>query len=344
MEQPQKNQTPKVSVHILTWNSRFFIENLLESLKEQTFTDFSVLIIDNASTDGTIKWLEENYPHLQLVKNNKNKGFAGGHNQAIHFTNSQYVLLVNHDMILTKRYIERAVAFMDQYEQVAAVEGKVYKLIGEHNNLTEHSFTQTIDTTGVIAKKPRRFQDRGEGEVDTGQYNETEEVFGVSGALAMYRRSALEDVRIDNDYFDSDFLSYKEDVDIAWRLRLRGWQAFYVPDAVAYHYRSAAGSSDKTHVGMVKNRMKKSKWVNYLSNRNHLFTLIKNEQLSNFWLHFPWIFWYEIRKWGYVLFFEPKTLKGLWEFFKYLPAMRKKRAIIKERTAVDARDIRIWFK
>lgn len=343
MEQSQTNQTPKVSVHILTWNSKFYLENLLESLQEQSFTDFSILIIDNASTDGTVKWLHENYPHLQVVKNSRNKGFASGHNQALHFTKSEYVLLVNHDMILTKSYLEKVINFMDSHPEVAAAEGKIYKLIGDHSELSENSFTQTIDTTGITANKARRFRDRGEGEVDKGQFNEDLEVFGVSGALACYRRCALEEVRIENDYFDSDFFSYKEDVDLAWRLRLRGWKAFFVASAIGYHYRSASGVAQVGNVAMVKNRLKKSKWVNYLSNRNHLWTLLKNEQGVNFCLHFIWIIWYEFRKFGVVLLLEQRSLKGIWEFFKYLPNMLEKRKVIQDNRKIDAKTIRKWF-
>jgi len=377
----------KVSVHIVTWNSLKFLANALGSLFEQSFRDFSVLIIDNGSRDGTIEWLREYYPQIKIVQNKKNLGFAKGHNQAISFTKSDYVLAMNHDVILREFFLEKLVEFMDAHPESGSVTGKVLKLIGNPAQVDTASFTKTIDSAGLRILKSRRVVDRGEGEIDQGGFSEIEEVFGVSGSIPFYRRSALEDVAMEKEprtkflkaqsarysggdsdlpikevfsdnmksqanvkklvrgeYFDEDFYSYKEDVDLAWRLRLAGWQACFVPQAVAYHYRRAYGKDQQGNIATLKNRLKKPSFINLMSNRNHLMMLVKNEQAANFWLHFLYILWYELRKWGIVVLLEQKTLKGLWQFFKLLPKMRAKRKIIQGRAKVSAKQMRSWFK
>ena len=347
----------KVSVHIVTWNSQRFIENAMRSLDAQTFRDFSILIIDNGSTDKTVAWLKEYYPQIKIVSNQRNLGFAKAHNQAISFTRSDYVLVMNVDVILTETYLEKLVEKMDtvnflgrekkqedelQLNKIGSITGKIFKLIGNPAQVDETSFTKTIDSAGLEILKSRRAVDRGEGEIDNGQFNETEEVFGVSGNIPFYRRSALEDVKIKNEYFDEDFHAYKEDVDLAWRLRLQGWQAYFVPQAVAYHFRGAGGQAELGNIATVKNRRHKPRYAHKLSYRNHLMMLVKNEQ--NFWRHSLYIFWYEFRKLVFILFFEQKTLYGLRQFFKFLPKMRAKRKLIQDKAKVSAKQMRKWFK
>jgi len=333
------------------------IENTLKSLAEQTFRDFSILIIDNASTDKTLAWLAEYYPQLKVVKNRRNLGFCKGHNQAIHFSSSEYVLVMNDDIILTPGYLERVVACLEENPRVAAVQGKLYKLVGDPQELTSEAFTKIIDSTGLGAYRSRRFVERGAGAEDQGQYDTAREVFGASGALSMYRREALEDVKLpplnpplgkggSGEYFDEDFGSYKEDVDLAWRLQLYGWQTVFEPRAVAYHLRTAA-IKDKLWdkglaISVMRNRRQKPAYVHIPSYRNHLCLLIKNEH--NFKRDWPHILWYEFRKLVHSVLFEQNTLKGLWQFWKLLPKMRAKRKLIQEKSKVGPDAMRRWFR
>lgn len=343
---------PSVSVHIATWNSKRTIRLALESLKQQTFKDFSILIVDNASQDGTVALLKEQYPHIHVIQNSYNRGFAGAHNQAIHFSKSDYILMLNDDAVLADDHIETLVTVMESDGHIGSAEGLVLKLIGDPDELTEDSYTSIIDTAGIRAQKSRRFSEIGAG-LKTEEFfkdsssndSRVVEVFGVSGAIPMYRRSALDDVRIGNEYFDDDYNSYKEDIDMAWRLRLREWKSVVVYEAQAYHYRTAADQSiNPGNFSTLKNRLSKSERVNVLSSRNHLWTLVKNEQTANVIRHMPWICWYEIRKWGMVLLLEQRTLKALTQFFKGLPKMLQKRKIIQQRATASPKEIRMWFK
>lgn len=333
---------PKVSVHIVTWNSRRYIENAMRSLMEQTFKEFSVLIVDNGSTDNTVSWLKEYYPQIKIVQNTRNLGFAKGHNQAISFTKSDYVLVMNIDTILKEDYLERLVAYLDKHPRIGSLTGKVYRLIGDPGSLTTESFTKIFDNTGLQAYKSRRFTERGAGEFDNGQYDTIEEIFGVSGALGFYRRRALDEIMVNREFFDDDFFFYKEDVDLAWRLRLMNWSSVYLPNVIGYHHRQVKGDDQQSDIAILKNRLKKPSYSQKVSYWNHLWILVKNEQ--NFWRDSIFILWYELKKLVYILLFEQKTLLGLVEFFKLLPKMRAKRKVIQSRAKVSAREMRRWFR
>ncbi len=333
---------PKVSVVIATYNAQAWIEHVLESLTQQEFQNFQVLVVDDASEDNTVSIIKRAYPFVQIVQNRYNVGFAKSNNIGIRFTKSDYVLTMNQDVILNERYIGRVVSYMDSNMDVGSCCGKIYRLSGSANEFTEQSFTKIIDTTGIVAYRSRRFTDRGALCEDVGQYDEVTEVFGVSACLALYRREALEDVKIENEFFDEDFVAYKEDVDLAWRLRLRGWKSVCIPTAVAYHARTAFGKENQVALEVIRNRKSKSEYVNENSSRNHMWMVVKCEQ--SFWRNAPWIVWYEVKKWAYILIFETKTVMSLWNFFIGLGRMREKRQIIQKTARVSAREMSNWFK
>jgi GT2 family glycosyltransferase len=348
----------KVSVAIVTYNAIKYLDDCLKSIFSQTFKDFKVLVIDNASEDGTVEHLRKNYPQVTVLQNFKNLGLAKAYNQAIKFWESEYVLLANQDIILQLDFLEKLIKVAAHHPAAASFGGKILKL--SHDEDKRDLGPEIIDTTGIVATKSRRFYDRGAGEEDKGQYDQAGEIFGLSANLVLYRREALEKVKIKNlknregfkftttfdyyEYFDEDFFMYKEDVDLAWRLQLAGYSAWYLPSAEAYHYRSAFGHAEFNHLITIKDRRRKSKFVNRLSYKNHWLVLVKNEFWSNFLLHLPWIIFYELKKFVYVLVLEVGTLKSVGEFFRLLPNIRDKRKQIKILRRVGAKEIRKWFK
>src|SRR5439155_16165933 len=137
---------------------------------------------------------------------------------------SEYVLVLNPDTVLRPNFIEELIHALDARPDAASASGKLLRMD-----------STTIDSTGIVMLRSQRHLDRGADEPDIGQFDKPEDIFGASGAAAMYRRPALEDARIDDEYFDEDFFAYREDADLAWRLRLLGWNSIYVPSAVALH-------------------------------------------------------------------------------------------------------------
>lgn len=334
----------KVLIQIVSWNSYKFLPDCLNSIFNQTYKNFSVLIIDNASTDGTIEFIKENYPMIMILRNNKNLGFATAHNQGMKlFKNYPYILIANPDIIFEKDWLEKILSVIERDKKIGAISGKLLKIYTSEPEINEKVKTKIIDSAGIKVSRWRRFINRGEGELDHGQYDKKEEVFGFSGACVLCRRQALEDIKIDGEYFDEDFFSYKEDIDLSYRLRWRGWKIIYFPEAVAYHYRQVSGEKKRISE-IIKERKNRSPLVRYLSYRNHLFLLIKNESFINFLKDLPWILFYELGKFLYLLFFEQKTFKAFFEIFKKLPKMLKKRKYILENRKVDSKIIRKWFR
>ena len=351
----------KVIVSIVAWNSMKYLPEALASVSRQTHPDISVVVVDNASSDGSAEFVRREYPKATVIRNAKNLGFARAHNQAIAHAAAHlksdgdaFMLVMNPDVIMEPDYLKELVAHVERRPEVGSATGKIFRMrrTGE-DVLAEGEKTDVFDTTGMVVYRSRRTTERGGGERDDvspealakgdgGIYAKTEEVFGVSGALALYRMSALEDVAYGDEFFDDDFFAYKEDVDLAWRLRLAGWQALYVPHAVAYHYRTAAGGGE-SNLKTLRNRLRKPKIVNFLSYRNHFLLLVKNDQFFNALLALPWIFWYELRKAGIVLLLETRSLAAVPSAFRLLPRMLAKRRRTFSRARTKAREIRKWF-
>jgi GT2 family glycosyltransferase len=209
----------------------------------------------------------------------------------------------------------------------------------------EAEFTEVIDSAGLVMTKDRRVADRGAGENDGPAYSAQEEVFGASGALALYRAEAIELLRdTSGEVFDEDFFAYKEDVEVAWRLRLLGWKSVFVPQALAYHYRGTGGSDKVGLVEMFKRRLGRSTMVNRFSTRNHLLLLVKNDDWSNRLLHAVWTVPHEIGKFISTLLLSPRALGAYWEALVLAPKMLKKRHALMGARKTSAKEIRAWFK
>jgi len=332
-----------------------FLPDLLETTMRQTFKDFNVLVIDNGSNDGIETYLREQYKEVTFLRNQRNLGFSAAHNQGIRYAldhwdpaarSQQYVLVCNPDMLMSETFLEELVQGAEAHPETGSVGGKLLRAFGE--NLADEVLKETvrsdlIDSMGLNPHKNRTVTDMGAGEKDEGQYDSVEEVFGVSGACVLFRASALEDVRFEDEFFDHDFFAYKEDVDIAWRLRHQGWTARIVPAAVAYHYRGMYGKEASGLLAKALNRRKKSSQRNYYSTRNHWLMLIKNLRVFNGLLALPRMVVHEFLRVVYIFVVEPSTLRAGLDVFRLLPRMLTKRRAVMEKVRVSAKDVRTWF-
>jgi len=346
-----------VSINLLTFNGRRFIENCLESVFNQTYPKLELLIIDNASQDDTLTFTQEiiskknpRFP-VRIIKNEKNLGFSAGHNLGIRESRGELVLCLNQDVVLAPDFIEKAVEFFekDRQAKIAALQPKLLRLDKESQPAS------IIDTTGLVMLKNRRIVNCGQGQKDEGQHNITEEVFGADGAAPVYRREALDDIAInasqrDNsalsprlEWLDEDFFMYKEDVDLAWRLRLYGWKTFFVPSVLAWHARGAGESAATDYVSIIKERRKIGQFPKIFSFRNQRLMQIKNELWSLLFRHLPRFLLKEIGAWLYVLLFEPYTFEALKELVRLAPRAWKKRKIIMANKKVSDGEMRKWF-
>jgi GT2 family glycosyltransferase len=349
-----QNNPPKVSINVLGYNSKKYLKSCFESIFSQTYPNLEILYIDNNSVDGSVEEVKKlknqnlELGGVKIIENKKNLGYAEGHNIGICESSGEYIFCLNPDIILDNNFVRSAVDFFIKHREAGAITGKILKFKIHAGNEVEK--TNIIDSLGLAIFKSHRVVERGGEEEDRGQYDRNEKVFGVSGAAPVFRRKALEDVKCQmsnvkcQNYFDRDFFAYKEDVDLSFRLNHAGWQCWYVAQVLAFHDRWERGSGQNEKKGeILARRRKKSKLVNYLSYWNHLMMLFKNEFAANLIIYFLWIFWYEFRKFVYILFFETKNIRGFIDFITFLPLTFKKRRDILSRSKIKPKEIRSWL-
>ena len=244
-----------VAVTIVTYNSRRFIRRCLEGVLNQKYWDKKIVVVDNGSTDGSAEVLKQFEDRVHVIRNRENLGFAAAQNQAIAWSGSEWVLVLNPDVLLMPDFLAMMVAAGEADDSIGSVSGKLMRMSAEF----EIPDRPIIDSTGIYFTPTLRHLDRGSCIVDDGRYDDFEYVFGASGAAALYRRAMIEDSSLDGEFFDSDFFVYREDADVAWRAQLFGWKCLYTPRAVAYHVRSVLPENRSTlpaaiNMHSVKNR------------------------------------------------------------------------------------------
>lgn len=273
----------QVTAIIVAWNPGEDLDGCLAALRAQTHKALDVVVVDNASSDGTAvvveTWAEQFPEWLTVVTNSTNRGFAGGVNDGLVMTDASAILLVNADTRPASDHVAALVARLASDDRIGSVQGRLLRTAAGRAGAV------VVDSAGHLAFSTRLFRNRGEGETDRGQYDEAVQVFGVTGALALYRRCMLEDVAHRRDdgtaqVFDETFFAYFEDVDLDWRAQRRGWHAWYEPAAVATHERGGAGPRRTVIVERLawRNRllmvMKHDTWLTLLPGLGFLVTLV----------------------------------------------------------------------
>lgn len=336
---------PLVSIILLSYNSERFLRWCLNSILKQSYRNIEVICIDNNSRDGSVKIIEhflcsiKNIP-TKLIKNVANTGYAAGHNLGIKNSHGQYILCLNPDVILEPGYITHCLAMFERNPKIGAITGKLFKF--KFVDASTVDKTNIIDSCGLKITRSHRVIEWAGGEIDDKNFVSAKKVFGVSGAAPIFRKSALEKLFLfSGHYFDSDFFAYKEDVDLSFRLWHAGYECWYCPTAIAYHHRWETGTrTDEGIRGLYVRRQKRSAIINFLSYRNHLYFLLKNEFLLNFFWYFPFIFAYELPKLVFALLFDKNMRHGFYEFFKNLRLTMKKRNVIISKSVIMPYSIR----
>jgi len=236
-----------VTVHVLTFNHAKYIERCVQSVLDQRYGNVELIVSDNASQDGTPDVVAEHFPSVKLIRNKSNLGYSRGHNEIISKTRSTFFLALNPDVVLEKGFVERCVQFMGRYPRVGTIAGKLLSISDDDFVQYKSPLKGVIDSAGIYFQSNQRHFDRGAGQLDVGQFDEVGYVFGATGAAAFYRRSMLDDIKLGGEYFDEDFFAYREDVDLAWRAQLFGWDTLYIPSAYAYHVRKVFPWNRREH-------------------------------------------------------------------------------------------------
>jgi len=229
--------------------------------------DAEVLVIDNASTDGSVAFLRENYPQVRVLVNSQNLGFAGGNNSALPYVSAPYVLLLNSDVEVTPGWIEPLVATLDAHPECAAVQPKLRAQLDKAYFEYAGGSGGYLDNLGYPFCRGRIFQDV---ELDQGQYDDPQEVFWATGACMLIRRSVIEQIGL----FDEAYFAHFEEIDFCWRAQNAGYTIRVEPRSMVFHV--GGGTLDYAHPRKA-----------FLNFRNSLLTLFKNLPLLTALLRIP---------------------------------------------------------
>lgn len=319
-----------ISIIIVNWNGKRWLEKCFDSLAKQTYKSFEVVFVDNASTDDSVEFTEKKYPWVRIVRNDTNAGFAGGNILGFKYIKGEFVLFLNNDTWVTEDYLEK---FMDAFRKIPNAGSIQSKMILMNN-------TERLDVCGSYWTSSSFLYHYGYSQ-DQGlkKYNTAMPFFSNKGASMMIRKDVLDKI----GFLDEDFWSYYEETDLCHRIWIAGYECWYYPEAVMYH--AMGGTSLTFHNSYIQFHNFKNKLLSFLKNFEG-WTLLRilpvylfaNIALSFFWLaqgkwrHFLALYqsiWWNIihlsqtiRKRNVIQRFKKRTDKEIFKQVKRNPKLR----------------------
>lgn len=326
--------SPLLSVIIPNWNGKRFLEECIDSLKAQTLQDFETILVDNGSTDGSARFVEERYGNfVRIIRNEKNLGFTGGNNVGIRAARGEFLVLLNNDTRADLHWLEELVKATDVDRRIGMWGSKIYSYYKRDQ----------IEAVGELIYRDGLCRSKGQFEQDRGQYEVMEEIFFPPGCGAMYRKRVFDEIGL----FDEDFFAYADDSEIGIRARLAGWKGIFVPRAIIYHKNSGTGGQH-------------SPFKAFYVERNRFWITVKYFPLPLLLLSPFFTFCrFAFQAYGalthqgaagkFTKIYSPWQL--IWILFKAygsglrgLPKMWKKRRVLKTLRKVSYGEIFAWFK
>jgi len=248
MREVTENARPAASIIIPHLNGKQHLDDCLGSLRAQTFSDFEVILVDNGSTDGSQGYVQSLYPEVRLLELSSNLGFTGACNAGYAAARGDIIFLLNNDTEADERWLETVLDAFERYPLVGSIASKLLLFDRRDVFHTAGDYYRVDGTPG----------NRGVWQKDVGQYEQETFAFGACGGGGAYRRAALEEI----GFLDDDFFFSCEDVDLAWRIHLAGWQVLFAPQAIVYHKLKASGGGGVSS--------------SYYDGRNFLYVIWKN--------------------------------------------------------------------
>ncbi len=304
---------PKISVIIPNWNGKKYLKTCFDSLRNQSFKNFEIILIDNGSQDSSTEFLRENYPEVRIIALPDNVGFSKAVNVGIKKARGEWIVLLNNDTETHPDWLQNLKLATEKYPQYYFFASKI--LCFDQRDIID-SAGDGLYINGVAYR-------RGHHQKDSKEFDEEIEVFGPCGAAALYKKKLFDEI----GYFDEDFFAFYEDVDLNFRAQLAGFRCMYITSAVVYHI--GHGSSHNND------------WVAFLCRRNQIFTLIKNMSVKFCLKNFKAIVWFRIW-WAFKDLIKTITryklnnavkirMKSRYAALKGFPKMYRKRRLIVRR-------------
>lgn len=276
----------KTTVVIPNYNGIEYLKDCLDSIRE-----YPTIVVDNGSTDGSVEFIESNYPQVELIRNEENLGFCIASNQGMQSVKTDFVFLLNNDTKMDASCIEQLEAAMESDQKAFAIQAKMLMM----------DKPDTIDDAGDLYCALGWAFALGKGR-NQASYNKRAKITAACGGAVLYRKSILDKI----GYLDENHFAYLEDIDLGYRAKIYGYANYMEPNAIVYHKGSATSGSRY-------NAFKVD-----LASRNSVYLAIKNMPILQYLLNFPFLCIGMLIKW---LFFVKKGwgkiyLKGIWNGYK----------------------------
>ena len=262
----ENNTMPKVSIVMAHFKKPEAADQALASVFKTIYPDFEVILVDNASNDGTAEFLQKKYPSLKVAKNDANRGSGGAWNTGFHLINpaSKYVVFVDCDVIFDPNWLSEMVKVAEINPEIGGCQPKILSFWDPSMFEYNGSAGMWMDVYGYALNRGRIFY---HVEKDVGQYNLPCETFFIGGSVLLARSDILKKTGL----FDESFFIYHEELDLAWRIRLNGYKLFCVPSSIVWH--KGGGKRDKTTM--------------FYKYKNNIYMMIKNYSLKNLFRYLP---------------------------------------------------------
>jgi len=319
-----------VAVCIVVHNSAADLPGCLEAVGRLEHRPLQIMVVDCASEDGSLDVARRHAPPglpFQAIELGENRGFTGGMNAALAASGAPWVLSLNADARPAPDYVTRLLACAAAHPdlRVGALIGRLLRPAADG--------TRRLDACGMRLTRTWRHLDRGSGEVDRGQYAAPERVFGASGAASLYRREALEDAAVDGEVFDPRFHSFREDAELCFRLRERGWEILYEPAAIAEHRR----------FNLPERRSAMPAVVNCHSLKNRYLLRLYHQTAGNFLRTLLPTLVRDLMAIAWVVVAERTSLPAYRWLWTHRREILRRRRLIQGRRTVPASAIDRWF-
>ncbi len=301
-----------VSVIIPNWNGQDLLKECLQSLTKQTFKGFEIILVDNGSTDLSVKFVSNSFPRVKIIALNKNYGFARAINEGVQVSKEKYVIFLNNDTLVEKDFVKELISCANKHPEAISVNSK----------LLNFNKRKTIDGVGIQINEVGQAKSIGWQQTDYGQFERPEYIFGATGGASLFKRKDF----IKLGGFDENYFMYSEEVDLAFRAQFLGYKSIYCPNAVVYHKHKATAK-------------KFPQKIEYWQFRNMTQTIIKDFPAAILLKKFRWLkiilvhintIFYQLKN-GY--WWAP-FLADLWVLF-HLPQLLSQRRKIQSSKKVD---------